>query len=110
MLAAQIEDRTQDFHQIVDRQTVSGEAPLLPIVALEQQVTESLTAWIEQQDHQDIAERFRQIGQIGFRHSVRTAGGVSLGSSVKSIGARNTSASVSEFVAPSKSRAPVSIS
>jgi len=71
MLTAQIEDRTQETHHVADRQTVSGDAPLFPIVALEQQVTESLTGWIEQQDHHDVAETFRQIGQIGFRRGVQ---------------------------------------
>jgi hypothetical protein len=71
MLTAPIDDHSAYApHQIPEEHLVPGEAATLPTVALEKEIAESLRAWPGQQDHQDDAGRFYEVGQIGYRRGV----------------------------------------
>ena len=71
MLAAQLESRTTSERDCgIAGDAVAGEAPIRSTVVLEQEVADSLTAWLEQQEYQAIAEKFYEIGQAGFRHGI----------------------------------------
>jgi hypothetical protein len=71
MLTARIEGcGAYNSHQIPEGHLVPAEATIPPAVALEKEIAESLSAWPGQQDHQDVAGRFYEVGQIGYRRGV----------------------------------------
>ena len=71
MLTARIEYRSAfKPHHITEEQFVPDEAAIFLTVALGKEVAESLSAWTGQQDHQYVAGRFYEVGQIGFRLGV----------------------------------------
>ena len=70
MFVELVEDKSiQDSHEIIERHTVSDEAQILAILAVEPEITESLAAW-RKQEYQTVAERFYRIGEIGFRRGI----------------------------------------
>ena len=71
MLATQIESgTTSKRHYDIASDAAAGEAPIPPTVVLQQEVTESLTAWLEEQECQAIAEKFYRIGQVSLRQGI----------------------------------------
>lgn len=67
MLAPDVESPTGERDYGIAGHALAGEAPIPLTVVLEKEVTDNLTAWLEQQEYQAIAEKFYEIGQVGFR-------------------------------------------
>jgi hypothetical protein len=68
MLAPQVESLTTGERDYgIAGHAVAGEAPIPLTVVLEKEITDNLTNWLDQQEYQAIAEKFYEIGQVGFR-------------------------------------------